>query len=90
LTLATDIKELFVCDVRVSFRFDGLAVVNVAHLLISTLNITMSQRKSVLYVSNITSTVSGVSLGKFIGIKYQRRALSFDQHRFVDTLHHAC
>jgi hypothetical protein len=30
----------------------------------------MSQRKSVLYVSNITSTVSGVSLGKFIGIKY--------------------
>ena len=44
---------------RVSFRFDGLAVVNVAqrafHLLISALNITMSQRKSVLYVSNITS-----------------------------------
>jgi hypothetical protein len=30
----------------------------------------MSPRKSVLYVSNITSTVSGVSLGKFIGIKY--------------------
>jgi hypothetical protein len=41
---------------RVSFRFDGLAVVNVAqrafHLLISALNITMSQRKSVLYVIN--------------------------------------
>jgi hypothetical protein len=63
--------ELFVCDVRVSFRFDGLAVVNVAHLLISVLNITMSQRKSLLYMSNITSTVSGVSLGKFIGIKYR-------------------
>ena len=59
---------------RVSFRFDGLAVVNVGqrafHLLISALNITMSQRKAVLYVSNITSTVSGVSLEKFIGIKY--------------------
>jgi hypothetical protein len=63
--------ELFVCDVRVSFRFDGLAVVNDAHLLISALNITMSQRKSVLHVSNITSTVPGVSLGKFIGIKYR-------------------
>jgi hypothetical protein len=54
---------------RLSFRFDGLAVVNVAqrafHLLISALNITMSQRKSVLYVSIITSTVSGVSLGRF-------------------------
>jgi hypothetical protein len=61
--------ELFVCDVRVSFRFNGLVVVNVVHLLISALNITMSQRKSVLCVSNITSTVSGVSLGKFIGIK---------------------
>ena len=60
---------------RGTFRFDGLAVVNVAqrdfHLLISVLNITMSQRKSVLYVSNITSTVSGVSLGKFIDIKYR-------------------
>jgi hypothetical protein len=59
---------------RVSFRFDGLAVVNVAqrafHLLISALNITMLQRKSVVYVSNITSTISDVSLGKFIGIKY--------------------
>jgi ribonucleotide monophosphatase NagD (HAD superfamily) len=47
---------------RVSFRFDGLGVVNVAqrgfHLLISALNITMSQRKSVLYVSNITSMVT--------------------------------
>ena len=54
---------------RVSFRFDGLAVVNVAqrgfHLLILALNITMSQRNSVLYVSNIMSTVSGVSLGKW-------------------------
>ena len=68
--------ELFVCDVRVSFRFDGLAVVNVAHLLILALNITMSQRKSVLYVSNITSTVSGVSLGKFIDIKYRTWYLS--------------
>jgi hypothetical protein len=52
------------------YKFDGLAVVNVAqralHLLISALNITMSQRKSVLYVSNITSTVSGVSDGEII------------------------
>jgi hypothetical protein len=75
--------------------FDGLAVVNVAHLLISALNITMSQRKSVLYVSNITSTVSGVSLGKFIGIKYRAWYLplfssNLAQHRVVDTLHHAC
>jgi hypothetical protein len=70
--------ELFVCDVRVSFRFDGLAVVNVAqrafHLLISALNITMSQRKSLLYVSNITSTVSGVRLEKLlpISLKFYR------------------
>jgi hypothetical protein len=33
----------------------------------------MSQRKSVLYVANITSTVSGVSLDKFIGINITKR-----------------
>jgi hypothetical protein len=50
--------ELFVCDVEGVLQIRWFSGCQCCHLLISALNITMSQRKSVLYVSNITSTVS--------------------------------
>jgi hypothetical protein len=74
---------------RVSFRFDGLAVVNVTqrafHLLISALNITMSQRKSVLYVSNITT---GRSFSALRRLKtYLRTTMLQDRLTSLAVLH---